>query len=124
MTRLHTLMLALVLSGTAAMAQAETEWIALFNGKSLEGWKGAEHPDSFKVEDGMLVVNGHRGHLFFQGKEGQASFTDFELEADLALGERGEQEERHRPGSARGEHGDQAGRLGPRLGQERDDQRP
>jgi len=29
------------------------EWIELFNGENLEGWKVSENPDSFQVVDGV-----------------------------------------------------------------------
>lgn len=30
-------------------------WYSLFNGKTLDGWKAAEFPKDFKVEDGLIV---------------------------------------------------------------------
>ena len=55
---------------------------ALFDGKSLAGWKAsAEGADSFGVADGVLTVRGGRGHLFHVGADGKASFRDFELTA-------------------------------------------
>ena len=43
------------------------EWISLFDGKSLDGWKASENPETFSVEDGMIVVHGPRAHLFYVG---------------------------------------------------------
>ncbi len=55
-------------------------FVSIFNGKDLSGWKaGAENPDSFKVKDGLLVVDGPRCHLFYTGSVGAADFKDFEL---------------------------------------------
>jgi len=64
--------------GTAA----EEEWIQLFNGKDLTGWKvkikghdlGDNFGDTFRVEDGLLKVSydkyenfgGKFGHLFYE----------------------------------------------------------
>lgn len=76
-------MLVLALSAGSVMAQEAGEWIPLFDGESLRGWKAAENPDSFRVEEGILIANGPRGHLFYQGPDGKASFTDFELEAEV-----------------------------------------
>ena len=60
------------------------EWIALFNGKNLDGWtlkvtgsKLGENPlNGFRVEDGILKIdyskfdkfNGRFGHLFYKAK--------------------------------------------------------
>ena len=62
-------------------AQPQDEWIALFNGKNLEGWipkivgheAGENFGDTFRVEDGLLKVRydkygpfkGRFGHLFY-----------------------------------------------------------
>lgn len=48
---------------------------ALFNGQSLDGWKANENPDSWSVEDGAIVCDGPRSHLFYVGPE--APFKDF-----------------------------------------------
>jgi hypothetical protein len=44
------------------------KWISLFDGKSLNGWKVGENAGSFKVENGTIVVNGDRAHLFYDLK--------------------------------------------------------
>ena len=62
---------------------AEGEWVTLFDGKSLDGWKAAENPAAFTVADGILRVNGNRGHLFYTGKDGNASWKDFELQLEV-----------------------------------------
>lgn len=59
------------------------EWISLFNGKSLEGWKASENPDSIKVKDGQIVCVGPRAHLFYVGPVQEANFTNFELRAEV-----------------------------------------
>ena len=60
----------------------ETGFTALFDGESLEGWKvSKENPDSFKVEDGMIVVDGERAHLFYDGK--LAPFKNFHFKAEV-----------------------------------------
>jgi hypothetical protein len=62
-------------------ADAQGEWVPLFNGKDLEGWKvkitgyelGDNFGDTFRVEDGVLKVcydkydnfGGRFGHLFY-----------------------------------------------------------
>jgi hypothetical protein len=70
--------------GDAAKA---AEWTSLFDGKTLAGWKATEHPESFKVEDGLLVAGGERGHLFYVG-DGAAGaamepLVNFEFKAEV-----------------------------------------
>lgn len=56
----------------------------LFDGESLDGWKvSAENPDSFHVEDGMIVAHGPRAHLFYVGPVAGARFDDFELRMEV-----------------------------------------
>lgn len=70
-----------------AMAQggdsAESEWVVIWDGETLNNWRASENPESFSVEDGKIVVDGPRGHLFYEGPVGNANFTDFELRADV-----------------------------------------
>lgn len=42
-------------------------FVELFNGKDLSGWKVNENPDSVRVQDGSLVVQGDRAHVFYDG---------------------------------------------------------
>ncbi len=64
--------------------QDREEWVSLFNGEDLEGWKVTkENPGTFKVEDGMIVVDGDRAHLFYDGSVSDHNFTDFELKLDI-----------------------------------------
>ncbi|HWA87247.1 MAG TPA: family 16 glycoside hydrolase [Opitutus sp.] len=68
---------------TPALPAADDGWISLFDGHSLAGWKGAEHPGSFRVEDGTIACGGPRGHLFYVGADGKAEFENFELSIDV-----------------------------------------
>src|SRR5262245_61500011 len=57
---------------------------AIFDGKSMQGWKVAENPDTFKLKDGELVTgggNGQRAHCFYVGDD--KPFKDFELRVDV-----------------------------------------
>src|SRR6187402_677425 len=63
-----------------AMAQ---EWIPLQDGKTLAGWKAAEKPESWVVEDGAFVSRGDRSHLFYVGKVGKHDFKNFEFSAEV-----------------------------------------
>jgi len=58
-------------------------WQSLFNGKDLTGWKASEHKGSFHVEDGMIVANGRRSHLFYVGPVANHRFKNFEFMASV-----------------------------------------
>ena len=58
-------------------------WISLFDGKTLDGWKAAENPDSFSVRNGMIVVSGPRAHLYYMGDVQNHGFKNFEFRADV-----------------------------------------
>lgn len=58
-------------------------WYTLFNGKNLEGWKAGKNNETFKVEDGCIVVNGNRSHLFYEGPVKNHVFKNFEFKADV-----------------------------------------
>lgn len=68
-----------------AAAKAEddkSDWVEMFDGKSLNGWKiTKENPDSFKVADGAIVAHGERAHLFYVGQD--KPFKNFEFEAEV-----------------------------------------
>lgn len=77
-----TLVLAVMLFPLFASAgEKPGEWVTIFDGKSLDGWKTNENPDSFKLVDGAIVANGPRSHLFYAGDE--KPFVDFELQAEV-----------------------------------------
>ncbi len=60
------------------------EEVALLDGASLAGWKSSsEGAEAFSVADGVLRVRGGRGHLFYVGPDGKASFRDFELTSQV-----------------------------------------
>lgn len=59
------------------------EWISLFDGESLDGWKISENKETFSVQDGMIVANGPRAHLFYAGDVNNANFKNFEFKADV-----------------------------------------
>lgn len=61
----------------------EEEWIPLFDGKSLEGWQVGENAETFKVEDGAIVVFGPRAHLFYMGPVENHNFKNFEYKATV-----------------------------------------
>lgn len=69
--------------GQKACSQAGP-WLSLFDGKSLDGWKAGENAATFSVsDDGILIVDGPRGHLFYVGSVNDATFKNFEFKADV-----------------------------------------
>jgi hypothetical protein len=55
------------------------EWISIFDGETLNGWKKtAENPESISIEDGAVKCSGARAHLFYQG-----DFKNFEFETEV-----------------------------------------
>jgi len=56
--------------GLAAMPalsadKLEKGWTKMFDGKTLNGWKANERPETWTVEDGAIVGRGQRSHLFY-----------------------------------------------------------
>ncbi len=80
-TGLTTLALGIFVAFTSIAGAEEGEWKTIFDGKSLDGWKINENKSSFKLEDGVIVSNGDRSHLFYVGDD--KPFVDFELELDV-----------------------------------------
>ncbi|MEO6289135.1 MAG: DUF1080 domain-containing protein, partial [Ginsengibacter sp.] len=67
----------------ASLKNNGDEWISLFDGKSLDGWKVGANESTFKVEDGKIVVNGETAHLFYEGDISNHNFKNFEFKADV-----------------------------------------
>lgn len=63
--------------------QKSGEWISLFDGKTLNGWKVGANASAFKVENGCIVVNGNVSHLYYDGEVQQRQFKNFEFKADV-----------------------------------------
>ena len=59
------------------------EWISLFDGKTLNNWKVGEHPATFSVADGAIVVFGERAHLFYEGPVKNHDFKNFEFKMSV-----------------------------------------
>ena len=74
---------ALLLAAGLQPAAADEGWVTLFDGKSLEGWKASENPATFRVEDGRIVADGPRAHLFYVGPVRNHDFRNFEFKADV-----------------------------------------
>jgi hypothetical protein len=87
---LFALMLSCTSSKNSVSTSATTEkkgnadgWQMLFNGKDLTGWRAAENPATFSVQDGAIVVFGPRAHLFYDGPVNNHTFKNFEWKATV-----------------------------------------
>ncbi len=76
-------LLAAVLLLPCLQDKNEEGFIQLFNGKDLTGWKANENDTTFKVEDGKIIANGNRCHLFYVGDVKNHLFKNFELRAQV-----------------------------------------
>jgi 3-keto-disaccharide hydrolase len=66
---------------SAGKAKADEGFKSIFDGKTLDGWKANENPESWTVVDGTIMGKGPRSHLFYMPEE----FTDCEFKADVKL---------------------------------------
>jgi hypothetical protein len=72
----------LLSSSKGAAREKQTDWVKLFDGKTLNGWKASDpQHNSWKVEDGAIVANGEPSHLFYVGDP--EPFVNFELKVDV-----------------------------------------
>ncbi|MCO6492904.1 MAG: DUF1080 domain-containing protein [Phaeodactylibacter sp.] len=79
-------------AGTATETPAEKEWIILFDGTSLEGWRGFNQealPENWVVEDGTLKSLGTGGDIGGDIVYGTRAFEDFELSLEWKISEGG-----------------------------------
>jgi len=76
---------ALAATAAGVLRAASSDWIPLFDGKSLKGWRAAESTSTWRVEGGALTASGPRSHLFYAGPVRNAQFKNFELEAEVML---------------------------------------
>ena len=73
----------LALTLPALAAEPVAGWVPLFDGKSLDGWKANEKPETFSVQNGEIVVRGDRSHLFYVGPVQNHDFKNFEVKMDI-----------------------------------------
>jgi hypothetical protein len=77
-----TLAATFALAGAAMGAENEAGFVTIFDGKTFNGWKiGDEAAKAWRIEDGALVAQGTRSHIFYVGDE--EPFKDFELKVDV-----------------------------------------
>jgi Domain of Unknown Function (DUF1080) len=74
---------ALILFSSMKSSDQNDGWVSLFDGKTLTGWKASEHPATFTVADGAIVVFGDRAHLFYEGTVNNHQFKNFELKMNV-----------------------------------------
>jgi Domain of Unknown Function (DUF1080) len=60
-----------------------SDWVSLFDGHSLNGWKVGQNAVTFSVKDGQIVVHGPTAHLFYEGDYKNHTFKNFELKVDV-----------------------------------------
>lgn len=78
-------LLALGLLSTTVYAAGDDGWINMFDGKTLDGWKANEHPESWSAKDGTIVGDGDESHLFWMVRE----CRDCEFKADVKISDGG-----------------------------------
>lgn len=68
---------------TLTPAEQADGWQLLFDGQSLAGWTASEKPGTFSVQDGNIVTDGPRSHLFYSGPIQNHDFKNFELRLEV-----------------------------------------
>ncbi|MCC6343036.1 MAG: DUF1080 domain-containing protein [Bryobacterales bacterium] len=81
-----TLLLAAALLAPAAAppTPGKDGWVSMFDGKTLNGWKAADNPESWSVRNGAITGDGERSHLFWMGE--QCENCEFRAEIRLNHG--------------------------------------
>lgn len=64
-----------------AIQEKREGWQLLFNGKNLEGWTVADHPEAWTVQDGTLYCTGRGGGMLYS----EERFQDFELKLEFKV---------------------------------------
>jgi hypothetical protein len=78
------LALAILTCATSAIPADEGQWQSLFDGKSLEGWKAADHDECFTVKDDAIAAGGGpMTHLAYVGPVGNHDFKNFEIQLEV-----------------------------------------
>lgn len=77
------IMVSACMSQEAAVNDEDSDWIPLWDGETFNHWRASENTESFQIEDGRIVVNGPRSHLFYEGPVADADFENFEFRADV-----------------------------------------
>src|SRR5215831_14253807 len=77
----------LLTAGGRAMAQEGQQWVQLFTGKDLTGWKThPKNPGTWRVENGVLVSDGRKvSHLF----SARGDYRDFDFRIEAMISDKG-----------------------------------
>jgi len=78
-------LLGLAISSVSLSAAADNDWISMFDGKTLSGWKANEKPDSWSARDGAIVGDGDASHLFWMARQ----CANCEFKADVKISDGG-----------------------------------
>ena len=78
-------LLGLGLLSIPMVSAQENGWISMFDGKTLNGWKANENPESWTARDGTIVGDGERSHLFWMDRE----CKNCEFKADVKISDGG-----------------------------------
>ncbi|MFM7149544.1 MAG: DUF1080 domain-containing protein [Gemmataceae bacterium] len=73
-------------AGPLLAEKPEGEWVSLFNGKDLTGWK--VYPSgtgSWKVKDGAIVGSGNASHLF----SNRGDYRNFHFRMEIKINDKG-----------------------------------
>ena len=81
--RLALVVVALVACVPGSRGNRSDEWISLFDGKTLAGWRVGENASTFSVANGEIIVRGEVAHLFYDGPVMNHEFRDFELKVEV-----------------------------------------
>lgn len=73
----------LLLAACNTSKNTDSGWVSIFDGKTLNGWKLNENPETFSVQDGAIVAHGSRSHLFYDGPVANHNFKNFEFKAQV-----------------------------------------
>lgn len=66
-----------------AALRGDADWIPLFDGRTLDGWRASESGGSFRVVGGQIAAGGPRSYLFYTGSVRNADFKNFELRTEV-----------------------------------------
>ena len=81
-TQRHISILVLLVSSFCCGSAFAGDWVTLFDGKSLEGWKPSRDNTQFALSDGVIVGTSSSQTQFLHTVE---SYGDFELELEVKL---------------------------------------
>jgi hypothetical protein len=73
----------LIISCRVSKQKKSSEWISLFDGKSLSGWQVGDNASTFSIQNGSIVANGPVAHLFYMGDVQHHQFKNFEFKAEV-----------------------------------------